>query len=278
MNTSRTKSEPVPPWDAASSADLQAAIAPVITQLEAKHKAKLKIASESLPSIRQVLIDLLRGDRALLNEAEEVLEDGGDLEEILNPFLEEQPKWVVRCSATDSMMSSFWGIKNFNLGSREFLYYIPVLGVGDDNECLPIIGTWERSNDKGAAFRSLFAAYKDYWQDFALPPAMGQWAKGPVPFLVAAIGTILEENPDSWSDVLDRLRADVSEDSGMGDHLTFLIEQVAKATEKENLLVATILEDFFNGRKESPPNSTFGDIEARVLVAAFVLSIGRGGF
>jgi hypothetical protein len=64
----------------------------------------------------------------------------------------------------------------------------------------------------------------------------------------------------------------------MGDHLTFLIEQVAKATEKENLLVATILEDFFNGRKESPPNSTFGDIEARVLVAAFVLSIGRGGF
>jgi len=176
------------------------------------------------------------------------------------------------------MMSSFWGIKNFNLGSREFLYYIPVLGVGDDNECLPIIGTWERSNDKGAAFRSLFAAYKDYWQDFALPPAMGQWAKGPVPFLVAAIGTILEENPDSWSDVLDRLRANVSEDSGMGDHLTFLVEQVANATEKENLLVATILEKFLNGRKESPPKSTFGDIEARVLVAAFVFSIGKGGF
>jgi hypothetical protein len=277
MNKSRIRSELVPPWDTASSADLQAAIAPVITQLVVKHQSRLKIAVESLPSIKQVLIDLLKGDGARRNEAEELLENGGDIEEILNPFLEEQPKWVVRCSVTDSMMSDSWGLKTFYLGSQGFLYYMPVLGVGDDNECLPIIGTWERSNEKGAAFGSLFAAYKDYWQDFALPPAMGQWAQGPVPFLVAAIGAILEENPDSWSDVLDRLRADLSKDSEEGDLLTFLTERVAKVTERENLLVATVLENFLNGRKESPQKFTFRDVEAPVLIAAFVSLIGRSG-
>jgi hypothetical protein len=278
MNTSRTKAEPEPPWNTVSSADIQSALDSEIARVMGRRKSKRKIAVDALPSIRKALIDVFKGDEVLENEAEEALEEEGDPEGILDPFLEEEPKWVIRCSVTDSMMSGIWGLKYFHLGSRGYLFHCPAFGEGDDNECLPIVGTWESSNAKNAAISHLWEVYTTYWLDFGLPPFLGQWAQGPVPFLTKAVGAILKENPSRWPGVLDRLRSDLKEDDGEGNLSQFLVEQAAKLTEQEKSAVATILEDFLKGRKASLKIPRPSDREAHVLVAAFIALLARGGF
>jgi len=277
MTVPEGKVEAVPPWTTVSSAEIQGALDSEVARSVGRGKSKRKIASDSLPNVREALINVFGDNEELRSEAEEALE-GENPEEVLAPFLDAEPKWVIRCSVTESMVSGTWGLKWFVLGSRGYFYFHPDFGNGDENECLPIVGTWEPANDRAMGLASLKSAYINYWEDFALPPSMGQWAQGPWDFLADAIGAILQKTPSRWSDVLDRLRRDAKGDDTESSLLRFLVEQVSRQTKMEESAVSGILTQFLVESKRPMRKSGFGKLESHVLVAAFVTRFGMGGF
>jgi hypothetical protein len=276
MTTPEAKVEAIPPWTTVSTADIQRALNSEVARTMGKRKSKRKIAPDSLPSIREALINVFGDNEELRSEAEEALE-GESPEQVLVPFLVAEPNWVVRCSVTDSMMSGAWGLKWFVLGSRGYFYYHPDFGIGDESECLPIVAIWEPESDRGAGLASLRDAYINYWKEFALPPSMGQWAQGPRDVLSDAVGAILQQTPSRWSTVLDRLRQDTKEDETKG-LVPILVEQVSSLTKVEQAAVLGILTTVLAGRKTPARKPSFSEIESRILVAAFVTRIGMSGF
>ncbi len=236
-----------------------------------------KIDPDSLPSIREALINVFGNDEALKSEAEDTLE-GENPEKVLVPFLGAEPQWVVRCSVTDSMTSGNWGLKWFVIGSRGYFYFHPDFGIGDESECLPVVGVWEPAKDRSAGLATLKDAYINYWEDFALPPFMGQWARGPSDFLADAVGAILQQTPSLWSDVLDRLRRDIEEDDTSGSLVRILVEQASILTKVEQSSISNILNEFLAECEIPVRKLGLTELESRVLVAAFVARIGMGGF
>ena len=277
MKTPKAKVAAVPPWTAVSSADIQRALDFAVARTLGRRKSKRKISPGSLPSIREALINVFGDNEELRAEAEAVLE-GENPETVLAPFLNAETKWVIRCSTTDSMVSGVWGLKRFILGSRGYIYFQPDFGIGDESECLPIVGVWEVSEDRSACLASLKGAYTTYCKDFALPPFMGQWAQGPSDFLRDAIGAILERTPRLWLDVLNRLRQDTAEDDTDGSLIRSLPEKVSSETGMEESTVSGVLSTFLTGSRRPSIKLDFGDLESQVLVAAFVARIGMGGF
>ena len=277
METPEAKVEAVPPWTTVSSADIQKALDSEVARTLGRRKTKRKIDPDSLPNIREALINVFGDNEELRNEAEETIESENP-EEVLAPFLMAEPKWIVRCSVTDNMMSGTWGLKWFVLGSRGYFYYHPEFGIGDESECLPVVGVWEPAKDRSAGLATLKDAYINYWEDFALPPFMGQWARGPSDFLADAVGAILQQTPSLWSDVLDRLRRDIEQDDTSGSLVRILVEQVSCLTKVEQSAASGILTTFL-GECDTPVRKlSFTELESRVLVAAFVTRIGMGGF
>lgn len=264
---------PVPPWNSLSSADIQGAIDSEITRSR-KRRSKRKVALEPPPSIRQALIDVFKGNEALRKEAEEKLE-GQNPELILASFIEVQPKWAVRCSVTESMMSSVWGLKCICFESRGYAYFAPAFGVGDENECLPIVASWEPGNDRNAALAALKKTYLSCWEEFVLPPATGQWAKGSADFLPDAVAAVLDRHPSYWCKVLDRLRRDIEQEC---DLLSALSGRVAEVSNQEGTSVSAILQRFLTDTGAPVEGPELSDVETRVLVAAFVQVISMGGF
>lgn len=128
-----------------------------------------------------------------------------DLEEVLSRFTDRPPKPVVLCSVTDSMVSGSWGLFEFCLGARGFLYYRPDWGVEDD-ESLPILGAWEPGHNQSARRACILRVYTREWENRVLPPAMGQWARGDPEVLQEAITRVLSAEPQAWKIVFERLR------------------------------------------------------------------------
>ena len=68
------------------------------------------------------------------------------------------------------MASGCWGLLEFRLGARGYLYYQPDWGVEDPDECLPIFGglpgaavALRAPDDPG---RSLEVVEKPFWRTF----------------------------------------------------------------------------------------------------------------
>jgi len=278
MKTPKAKVEAVPPWTAVSSAEIQRALDSEIAGTVGRRKSKRKISPDSLPSIREALINVFGDDEELRAEAEAVLEDE-DPETVLAPFLQAETKWIVRCSTTDSMVSGIWGLKGLVLGSRGYLYFHPDFGVGDESgERLPIVGVWELAGDRSARLACWKDAYTTYCHDFALPPFLGQWAQGPSDLLREAIGAVLKRTPSLWLGVLNRLRQDTAEDDTDGSLIRSLAEKVTSETGMGESAVSGVLRTFLAGSKRRSIKRDFGDLESQILVAAFVARIGMGGF
>jgi hypothetical protein len=277
MKTPKANVAAVPPWTAVSSADIQRSLDSAVARTLTRRKSKRRISLDSLPSIRDALLNVFGDNEELRHEAESAIE-GEDPETVLAPFLKTETKWVVRCSTTDSMVSGVWGLKGFILGSRGYLYFHPEFGIGDESECLPIVGVWEVSEDRSACLACWKDAYTTYCKDFALPPFMGQWAQGPSDFLRDAIGAILKRTPRLWLDVLNRLRHDSAEDGKDGSLIRSLAEKVSSETALEESTVSGVLTTFLTASKRPSIKLDFGDLESQVLVAAFVARIRMGGF
>lgn len=266
--------EAIPPWTEVSPAEVQSALDSVFARIQGMHKSKRKIDADSLPSVREALINVFQDNETLRNDAAQGLVDQNP-EAILAWFLDAEPQWIVRCSVTDSMMSGIWGLKYFVLGARGYAYYHPDFGIGDSGECLPIIATWEASDDMTAARTSVVAAYGLYWADFALPPFMGQWAKGSVDLLSEAVGTVLRARSSRWSTVLQRLRRDIKEDRRLLDSLAVRVAEITKQDAREAF---AILKHFLTGPRVNVRKLNLTGKEFRALVVAFVEIIGDGGF
>jgi hypothetical protein len=277
MKTPKANVAAVPPWTAVSSAAIQRALDSAVARTLGRRKSKRKISPDSLPSIREALINVFGDNEELRAEAEAVIE-GENPETVLAPFLNAETKWLVRCSVTDSMVSGVWGLKGFVLGSRGYLYFHPDFGIGDPSECLPIVGVWEVSEDRSACLASWEDAYTTYCEDFALPPFGGQWAQGPSDFLRDTIGAILRRTPSLWLGVLNRLRQDTAEDDTDGSLIRSLAEKVTSETGMGESAVSGVLRTFLAGSKRRSIKRDFGDLESQILVAAFVARIGMGGF
>jgi hypothetical protein len=152
----------------------------------------------------RVLLGVL-GSKEDRRAARQVL-DCTPADEIFIQFLDGAPKWVVMCEVTDSMVSGTWGLKTFSIGTRSYLYYEPDWGL--EGSKAPIIGAWEPTSCAQAFHQCLLKAYASNWEEFCLPPAMGQWATGPRDIMLDALCAILRKNPQSWSVILNRLEGE----------------------------------------------------------------------
>jgi hypothetical protein len=152
-------------------------------------------------SIRSVLI-------AVADDAPAAVEEAffhEELTEIFSRVAGVNPEVVVWCSGPDSMVSGSWGLFEFRLGSRGYLYYQPDLGIGDEDESLPILGGWEPAGDPEARREFLLRVYAREWSERGLPPDMGKWATGQADILQAAVLRVLRQEPKAWHRVFDRL-------------------------------------------------------------------------
>ena len=293
---SKDKLEKIHPWITISTAEVQARIDLGLSAVPTS-SGRAFVAHEDL-SIRSALLEVLQTEDRQ-DEANGILEESS-LCDVFRPFLEKEPEWDVVCSVTDSMVSGSWGLRSFIIGDRGYLYYEPVWGVGDDKgECLPIIAAWEPVKD-AQAFRVCFLlAYERNWQDFCLPPMMGQWASGPRDIMLEAITNALRLAPD-WSAVVERLRKDKNSQS-FEEIALAVVEETGERAES----VSRILRPYYEF-KEAAPNQRplfiddkggeiactfelegrgaetesegFSEWESRILVAAFLFIIGKGGF
>jgi hypothetical protein len=293
---SKDKLEKIHPWITISTAEVQARIDLRLSAVPTS-SGRAFVAHEDL-SIRSALLEVLQTEDRQ-DEANGILEESS-LCDVFRPFLEKEPEWDVVCSVTDSMVSGSWGLKSFIIGDRGYLYYEPVWGVGDDKgECLPIIAAWEPVKD-AQAFRVCFLlAYERNWQDFCLPPMMGQWASGPRDIMLEAITNALRLAPD-WSAVVERLRKDKNSQS-FEEIALAVVEETGEPAES----VSRILRPYYElneaaqnqrplfidgegeeiactfeleGRGAVADSGGFSELESRILVAAFLFIIGERCF
>jgi len=284
------------PWTTISTAEVRAKIDLGLSEVPTS-SGRAFLAHEDF-SIRSALVEVLQTEDRQ-DEANGILEESS-LCDVLRPFLKKEPEWEVVCSVTDSMVSGSWGLRSFIIGDRGYLYYEPVWGVGDDvGECLPIVAAWDPVKD-AQAFRVCFLnAYERNWQDFCLPPMMGQWAGGPRDIMLEAVMNALRSDPD-WSAVVERLRKDKNSRS-----FEEIVLAVVKQTGEHPESVSRILRPYYEATKAvqnqlpllvdderrdiactfelegvgaKADSGGFSESESRILVAAFLFIIDRGGF
>lgn len=159
-------------------------------------------ADDVVDDFTDVLLSVLTDPRRR-GRAKAILEET-DVDSAFERFLDEQPIWVVHCSV-DSMVSGVWGLKAFAMSGRGYLYYEPDWGEAGNRS---IVGAWEPIGNFASFKQCLLEVYSRGWQYVCLPPAMGQWAIGPSEIMQEAVCAALQEHPDSWSDVVDRLPND----------------------------------------------------------------------
>jgi hypothetical protein len=191
-------------WKNVTATDLAAAINVALVESQDQ---ELLSGRTFLPvrkiSVRSALISAVpEGARAAAVRA--LNDELPGLEEALAQFTPAPPEPTVSCYVSSSMVSGSWGILEFRLCGRGYLYYRPDFGVGDD-ESLPILGAWEPEDNLAARRACVLKVYEREWNERTLPPAMGEWAVGDPELLQEAILRVLRAHPWAWGSVFERL-------------------------------------------------------------------------
>ena len=142
------------PWRNISAADLAAALdrALIEDHLEAPPSGRMFVPIREV-SLRSALLAAAPGDEDTQAVADSALEGMVEIEETLSRFTATPPERVVYCGCqATTMLGGCWGLFEFQLGARGYLYYQPDWGVGDSNECLPIFGAWEPAGSPPASY------------------------------------------------------------------------------------------------------------------------------
>jgi hypothetical protein len=185
----KKRPEKIFPWTTLSATDIRARIDLSL----AKRRDK-----DDYVSVESVLRDVVSSPE-LREVAEEAL-DSYSPEEILCPFLEEDPKWVVQCTSS-GMAGSVWWLKLFIIGKRGYLYFKPDEGP---EETLPIVGVWEPVDDEEAFDKCFVDVYTAIWE-MGFPPYSCQ-AEGPFDLMLDAVCRILRnDGSDNWVDVMEEV-------------------------------------------------------------------------
>ena len=227
-------------------------------------------------SLRSALLAAAPGDEDTQAVADSLLEGMGEIEETLSRFTGTPPEQVVYCGVSSSMVSGCWGLFEFRLGARGYLYYQPDFGVGDD-ESLPIFGAWEPADNPAARRACILRVYSREWRNRALPPAMGEWATGEPGLLQEAILRVLDANQEAWETVFERLeQAPEPREAAVQT-----VEEVAKLSATPTERVRQVLhlvaarDHQFEDRLWTGASS---DEERRIVVALLVHCIAKDPF
>ena len=260
------------PWRNISAADLAAAIdrALIEDREEAPPSGRVFVPIAEV-SLRSALLATAPGDEDTQAVADSLLEGMGDIEETLSRFTGTPPERVVDCCVSDSRLSGCWGLLEFRLGARGYLYYQPDWGLEDPDECLPIFGAWEPADDPAARRACIFRVYARKWRDCGLPPEMGQWATGEPGLLQEAVLRVLDANPEAWDMVFERLdQAPEPREAAVQT-----VEEVAQLSASPTEHVRQVLHLVAEERLKTGPSS---EEERRIVVALLVHCIAKDPF
>lgn len=196
------------------------------------------------------------------------------------------------------MVSGSWGLCEFQLGNRGFLYYRPDWGLGEgyEDKSLPVLGAWQPAGDQRARQECTLRAYVRNWENLNLPPAMGQWASGDATFLQEAALRVVGARPNEWQRVLERLR----QAPEIRDKDPETVERVSDWCKVDAVRVREALHlayvdvdesrDPASLRQQGLPDCAHAALrwsywlrrlqaeEGRLLIALYVHCISRGGF
>ena len=194
------------PWRNVSAADLAAVIdrALIEDREEAPPSGRVFVPIGEV-SLRSALLAAAPGDEDTQAVADTLLEEMVEIQETLSQFTDTPPEPVVDCCSSTCMVSSCWGLFEFRLGARGYLYYKPDWGLDHPDECLPIFGAWEPADDSVARRACILRVYAHKWDSIGLPPFFGEWATAELGLLQKAILRVLDANPEAWEMVFDRL-------------------------------------------------------------------------
>ena len=227
------------------------------------HSGRVFIPQRPL-SVRSALL-LAIGDQEARNAALD--EECYELDAVVSRFA--PLACVIECEVTDSRVSGTWGLMEFTLSHRGYLYNRPDFGIGAD-ESLPILGAWEPAHDAAARRACILTVYAREWSRYAWPPFMGQWVSADRDLLFDAMVNVLALEPDTAQYLEERLHADI----GAGNLTSDILLAVAKqsgATRKE---VASFLKALGERHGKFPPiTEALSAEQRRILVALFVQTV-----
>jgi hypothetical protein len=154
------------------------------------------------------LVETMPDQRSRELAREDLEADSVDLEQ-LSRFLSDVTNggWVVRCEVTDSMVSGIWGLAEFTIGNKGYVYYMPDSGIG---EVPRIVAAWSPVDNASARRACILSAYAPLWHQIGLPPLLGQWVEGDPAIMHEAVLAALStpEGDRYWDEVLDVIRND----------------------------------------------------------------------
>jgi hypothetical protein len=226
-------------------------------------------------SIGQTLIALASDSNDRKARLNRRLDELGVME-VFSRYLDEPPKWVVKCSVSSSMVSGVWGLSLFRLNHRGYLYHQPDWGVGYD-ESLRIVAAWEPVADREAWRTCFLAAYAREWTQIGLPPYLGEWADGPGDLMVDAVTCALESHPSFWEGVADTLREGRGNGLPDDEQLQMVADQFAVPIQELGHVTTALRA----GNAARFARITRGKLEAeegRVVIALFLRCIHGGPF
>lgn len=114
---------------------------------------------------------------------------------------------IIECSVTDSMVSSVWGLGEFAIGDRGYVYYINDY-EGFDHGTPEVLGAWEPRKDPAAKRACVVSSYARSWDKIGLPPLLGQWVSGDPDLLIACLLRVLDGptgSRASWDGIVDTI-------------------------------------------------------------------------
>ncbi len=112
---------------------------------------------------------------------------------------------IIECSVTDHIVGSLWGLGEFAIGNRGYVYYITDY-EGFDHGTPQVLGAWEPRDDAAAKHACVESCYARGWNEIGLPPLLGQWVSGHPELLIACLLRVLEKpigERASWDEIVD---------------------------------------------------------------------------
>ena len=111
---------------------------------------------------------------------------------------------VIECSVTDSTVSSMWGLGEFAIGDRGYVYHITDY-EGFDHGTPQVLGAWEPKDDPAARLECVTSCYARDWDRIGLPPLLGQWVSGNPELLIASLLRVLGGSRAAWDGIVDTI-------------------------------------------------------------------------
>jgi hypothetical protein len=220
-----------------------------------------------------VSFESLLGEEFPLQDGEEESETvREELEEYLSElFMHLDPSWLVQCSNSGSMVSGEWGLLQFELGDRGYIYFQPDSDLVVEGERRQLLGAWEPFMNEDA-FKACFVhTYVKVWEECGLPPYFAGEASG-TPFMGAALVAVLHAEPERWSDIFEQLPKGESADFPVPEDIQ-PDPSVAPAT------IANVVAKLQQGPDELLQRACDGKLtpeEERVLVTLYCLAVLSG--